>query len=460
VRTAQYGETIVNDVWPYTIATASASPLTAPDASEDWPWYLWTFYRMDITAERLDNVNTASGVDPIIIPILDKDGYYAPAPPEVRLTWDGGTVSFDWHGDYLTYQETLDIKNGVHYANTYYGIPSRSITLPDDGWWFELHGTMTCDLDAAKKFIGVPGVGDLRDEFTALQDGTATGFPDEIDYAWSTDWNYEGSPDGLYDIYTCYEYSQDLRLAKITLDPASTADTLVLRMWTVSWGMEAQMMRYIEAMDISPNWMSYAEDFSISGTIGLNMANISIDYMACYNMLAWKDPVTGGAAWQLYPMHMDYGGNNMQHETYISPYNPYDPDQVSPTPKAPVWTPGIVKHGMDLFYMATPMEMDLIAGEMLTVILPSDPMIGYTPYVGTDDGLGTGLYQWKIDELQSYSYYGDMTIGTCYPDMSGYYDEPSKTIMIEGPVDFPTQPNSVYPDLLMYGAPEFMFIVV
>lgn len=460
VRTAVYGETIVNDIWPYTIATYSSSPLTSPDPAEDWPWYLWTFYRMDIEALNLDNVNTASGVDPVFIPILDREGYYAPAPVEERLLWDGGQVTINWQGDYLTYQELLDIKSQLHYANTFYGVPR--VTLADDGWWFELHGNMTFDRDASKKFLGLPGSGDLRDEFTALQDGSATGIPLEIDYAWYYDWNWEGGADGPYDTYTAYEYSQDLRVARITLDALnSTSEMLTLRMWTVSWGMEAQLMRYIEATGISPNWLGYSEDFSISGDVGPAMANFSLSYMICYNMLSWKDPVSHGAAWQLYPMHIDYGGNTMQHDSYISPYNPYDADVISPTPMAVTWTPGITHHGQNVFYMCTPMEMDLLAGETMIVELPMDPFIGYTPYAGTDDGMGSeGLELWKILQLASYSFYGDITIGACYPDMTGYYDVPSKTITLVGPIDFPTQPNDVYPDILKYGAPEFMFVVV
>lgn len=448
LRKDYYGETPVSTEWPYTIATASASPLTSPSAEEDWPWYLWTFYRMNIEA-TLPGVNTAAGSDPIFIPLLD----YGATPPEDRLAWEGGTVEFQWHGDYLTQQETDDIKSEVHYANTYYGADRFTTQVSgNDGWYFELHGTMAYDTLAAKKFLGLPGVGDLRDEFTTAN------LARTLDWAWLGDWVFEGGDDGPYDTYTAYEYSNDMRGTNINLHPDSTADQLVLKIWTVSWGMDAMLMRYAEAADI--HWQAFPADITIGGVIGPEEAVLHMDYMGCYNMLAWKDTGTGDAAWQLTPMHMDYGGNTPQHMSYISPYNDYDADEIDPSPMAPTWTPGIMHHGQDVFYMATPLEMDLRDGETFTIVLPTETMTFYEPYVGTDDGMPFALTDAKVAELLSHRTYGDMTIGTCVPDMSGYYDGGSNVITIEGPVDFPTQPNTVYPNLLMYGAPEFIFSVV
>jgi len=471
VRTLGYGETTLRTSWPFTMASGSSSPITAPQDALDWPWYLWTFYGFEVTGTYMFDVNTGAGVDPWFIPILDEDMYYAPEPPSVRIGWAGGNASFDWYGNYLTATDIADITSSTsgHYVFSYYGATRSNIppTLADDGWWYELHGTMTYDREAAIKYLGFARDSgdfgyvsdDLDVQFLAYEDGTATGFAGEIQYAWMNDWAIEGGTNGIFDIYTAYEFSQDLRFLVLKLDPTSTADSLVIRFWTVSWGMDIQTWRYIEATGLSPNWQGYAEQVQIAGDITPTHANITLDTRLTYVMLAWKDEVTDTAAWQIAPEHTDYGGNNPAHTVYISPYNPYDPEQVDPDPVMVTWTPGIVAHGAYVFYAACPMENDIFMGETIIYELPTE-FIFYTPYAGTDDGYSaaTGLDPWKIAELDAASFMAPVTLGTCWPDMSGWYDSGTNTVTIVGPQDFPRKPNHFDPALMENGVPELVMV--
>jgi len=153
--------------------------------------------------------------------------------------------------------------------------------------------------------------------------------------------------------------------------------------------------------------------------------------------------------------------------SYTSPYNAYDPDQVgSGTPEDPwpvteLYMPGIVKYGQRLGYAAAPVEMDLIAGESIILELPTDLFIFIEPYVGLDDGYGgAGPYMesWKIDELLSYSFLAEATLGNCVPDMSAYYNELTKTMTLNGPFDMPTITNPDYPSLLAGCVPTFYIV--
>jgi PKD repeat protein len=482
VRTFGYGETVVNNAWPYIMGTGAASPITSPQDANDWPWYLWTFYRLDLNGTYLFEVNTGAGIDPYIVPILDAAWYYAPAPPDTRVGWDGGNVSFNLYGQYMTAGEltdTTDTRSG-HFLFWYYqeGVAplylKKAPAVSDDGWWLEFHGSWTFDREACYKYLGFArGTAyggnpvddwswvsdDLREQYLAYEDGSATGYAEEITFAWNQEYMLEGGVDGIFDVYTGYEYSQDLRFNLFHLDPGSTADEITIRMYTLSWGMEIQMWRYIEAMGLSPTWQGYSEPIEITGEITPTHANITWGGTITYNMLAWKDSTTDGAAWQLAPQHTDYGGNDPVHTTYRTPFNDYDPEQVDPDPALYSWTPGIMNHGTPCFYFFTPMEHDIIGGETIIYELPTE-MLFITPYVGTDDGYSpsTGLDPWKITEILSYSSMGTVALGTCWPDMTGWYDSGTNTITIVGPQDFPRKPNDFDPALLMNGVPELVIV--
>ena len=157
--------------------------------------------------------------------------------------------------------------------------------------------------------------------------------------------------------------------------------------------------------------------------------------------------------------HIDYGGNNAIHFVYLSPYNQYDPEQTSGVYRMS-FMPGTTHFGTEISYWNAPFEMDLSIEHRIIIELPTSPTRAITPYASTDDGFASGLIDWKIQELNDNSFFGDMVLGSCFPDMSGYYDEVNKIITLEGPIDFPSNPNLLYPNLLYTGVPQFIFRVV
>jgi PKD repeat protein len=443
LRNWGYGEAQITMDYPYVLGWPVYSPNTGPDV--DAGFALTTYYRLNMVAENVDTIGTAAGMDPLFISDDLDATLWGGDPASVRDTWDGGTMSIDWYGTYLTGDELAALKSGTDWRNSYYGIPARTIVLNDDGWWHELHGTITMDVASAQKYLGLAGV-DLTAEFnTANTGGTIQG---EMMWDWALESGQDGAgeTDGIYDIYCAYDYSNDIRYMRLTAAPESTADTLVLRMWTVSWGNEIYMCRLVEASGLANNWLGYWDDMSLSATFGLTSSSVTLDTQVDYHMTAWQDSGTGGAAWSLEATHVDYCGNVFKHEKYVSPYTTYDPDVTDV--KRMSYLPGTTAFGTEVSYWNAPMEWDLASGETLIVQLPTATFAGFTPVAGSgvmDDAIGLLVT-------------GSLEAGTCYPDLSGYYNVGSKTYTLVGPIDFPTMVNSY--GVLETGSPTFSLIVV
>jgi len=444
LRNSGYGEAQITMDYPYVLGWPVYSPNTSPDV--DGGFAATTFYRMNIDIAELDTIGTAAGMDPLFVPHDMDVSYWGGAPFEERNTWDGGTIGLNLYGTYLTTDEISAMKFGTDWRNTYYSIISRIMpNIADDGWWFELHGTMTFDVAASQKYLGLAGVGSLVDEFNVANAAR------DVDYSWYDDWAYESGPDGagdagIYDIYTAYDYSNDIRLVKLSVDPSSTATSLVLRMWSVAWGNEIYMMRLMEAAGIADKMQVYFDDISIVGEIGLTSADMNINYEATYHLTAWMDEGTMGPAWSLEATHVDYCGNDWKfHTKYVTPYNAYDPDQTDV--KRMSYLPGTVNFGNEVSYWNAPQEWDLAAYETLIVQLPTGEFAGFTPVAG-DDSM----------DITNLRVTGSADLGSCYPDLSSYYDAGSKTITLVGPMDFPTMVNSY--GVLETGSPTFSIVVV
>jgi len=112
-------------------------------------------------------------------------------------------MNISWYSTYLETWEMNAIRAGTHYANTFYGVPTASTPRgsADDGYWHELQGILTFNRPAASKILGLAGAGDLRPQWTASE---AT-----IEANWFNDWLDEGGT--IYDTYTAYDYSDDIR---------------------------------------------------------------------------------------------------------------------------------------------------------------------------------------------------------------------------------------------------------
>ena len=433
-RGTYYDDKVLRDQYPFMLAGEPYYNIgTNPDVDPGFAVTSW--YRMYTEAWNIAELGTGAGKDPIFLPILGNGSL------------DGGYADMRWYSTYLTSAEMSEIRvNGTHYANTYYGVPRGSTPSPssDDGWWHELHGMIRLDRNAAVKFLGLPGVGDLRTEFTTNEEA--------IEQAWFMDWLEEGG--GVYDIYAFYGYSLDMRWLELSLDlQQSTSTDLALRFWTISWGNEALLMRYIDAAGVSTGWHAWPDDWYLNITMSPQSGNLMSRATMGYHLTAWKDMDFFSGAWMLESTYMDNAGSTIYHPN-PNPYDPYDPDKTNV--RRTSWLPGTVNYGGSVSYWTAPKELDLAYGERLTIKLPLQELLGITPYRSSSNVVDSA----KLAELTSHSYWGEITMGNGWPSMLGdCYDSLDKTISLVGPIDFPVYPNPTWPGLMEYGSPTFIFDV-
>jgi len=433
-RESGYGELIIRDTYPYIIA----SPPGPASYDVDPGFYTYAPYRLEVEASNVSDMGTATGKDTYFLPFLGNPNQ------------DGGWVNISWYGTYLYSQDISDIRNrGVaHYANTYYDLFYRDMpNIANDGWWHELMGEMNFTRQAAKKFLGLPGTGDLRTEYAAV-DG-------DVEADWMDEWLADGG--GQYDTYTNYEYSDDIRVMRISMDyDNSTADLLQLRFYSISWGNEMLLTRYLEAGNITPSWQGYMEDMWLNMTIGPDMADVYLSGIFLYQMLAWKDPDAFKGAWSMEALHSDYIPNRAPlHLGYPSPYNDYNP--ATTNLMRPSYNVGTTQFGNNVSYWITPMILNLTDGERMIFRLPSTSVYAFEPYRGASDTLDAA----KQTEMLSYGYWGEMVLGSCTPDMASNYDAANKTLTLNGPFDAwaARVPNQGDTSLIEQGSPMFVFTV-
>ncbi|MEM4265015.1 MAG: hypothetical protein QW505_04475 [Thermoplasmata archaeon] len=311
-------------------------------------------------------------------------------------------------------------------------------------------GKIEYSSEAAKSYLGWDGTGDVRTWFQANEE-----IIEQND--WKNDWVNEGSAGGAYDIFTAYEYNNDIRVISLQLDPLnSTANTLTIRVYTWSWGMDALIVRWLEAAGILENaFQNWMEDMDLQIRISPAMMNLSMTATVNYAIEAWEDEDDnvwcGG--WCLENSHMDYCGNEAPHTSYPSPYNNYDPDQTDWLIESrAVWT----KHfGMNVSYWGTPLEKDLQEYEYINIELNEEDVVGFRPGIGGDDTDPT-----YVNNLRANQYWGRMVLGKdCWPYdiIASAYDPATKIIQLQGPIDFPVETQPGAPDVLLCGVPSFMF---
>jgi len=444
-REPNYGEYIVRDEYPYVLALDACYEA----ADVDPGFYAWAPFRVYVEANNITghagpsataDIGTGPDKDPYFLPIISGN-------PSL----DGGWVNISFYGTYMTDKDLSEIRNRdiTHYANSYFDVGFRDFpSLSNDGYWHELMAEMDLDRQASVKFLGLPGTGDLRDEFNTSQ------LTDDIDYYWNDEWSTEGA--GIFDIYTGYEYSQDIRFLHVSLDDLnSTADKLVLRMYCVSWGMDAQLMRFLEAGNITPAMQGYVEDQYLNLTIGPDMADAEMRMTMLYQLKPWKDEDVFMSAWRWEPEHLDYLSTNKQHDGYDSPYDDYSP--VKTDLLRPWWHPGTTTYGQDTSYWVGLGLLNLSDGETLTINLPSTDVIAYDLYVGATNVINDA----KVIELNSNTYWGEMVLGTGNPDVTSMYDPATKTLTIEGPFNAwdNARKRIDIPSLVYEGCPGLNFAV-
>lgn len=455
-RQAAYPDTIVRNSYPYMgLYDYYSANIPASYKDPRMGFGTYSYFRLTMNAQNLTTVATGVNQDPIFIPILNTTA---------GLGSNGGWVNWTWRVDYLTAQETVDITAGTHYANTYYGVPAGSVKFSggdaNDGWWNELHGKMDFNKSAARKFLNLPGAGDLRTEFTTANAAGA------LNTAWANHWIVDGSNvigSSKYNTYCTYDYviNSGTVDAWLTLDGTSTATKLVLRIWGHAWGYEILMHRFLESVGVGKYFQNYEEDMYFNGTAAPNGADLFVRETAVYHMLAWKDLSVFAAAWNMDTWHTDGCMNTAANpaSTWASRYAPFGP--ATNRPQKMELSPGTVNYGTRVMYWQAPQGFNLTANEKVVIKLPNGlPGVGVTPYIGASDVIDEA----KAAEIRTNSFWGEVILGHGYPSWlysSTYYNGVTKTLTLQGPLVLNNDPNEnpTYPNKNETGSPDFVFAV-
>jgi hypothetical protein len=427
-------------------------------------YLLMSFYREDVLASNITTVATGVGKTPLFVPILNTT---------FGKNMDGGFLNWSYYCQYVTQKETFDLFNGTHWANTNYGVPASTIFIrptdfnANDGYYFEVSGNVDFNKSAARKFLGLAGKADLRTEFTTANAGRA------LDTQWMNSWNVDGSATGTFNIYTAYEYPLDAYpwYLYLTLDAAnSTANHLVVKLWSVAWGTDMLMNRYLDVAGIMSKQNTYEEDAYINGTAIPDFGRIEARMVESYHLSAWSDPNYYSAAWLLAPWHVDYDPTNVQNPpaSWNSRYDPYNGIKAQNGPRTYEYSPGTVASGFPVLYWNPLNNWNLTDGEKIVIKLGNRPMLGVTPYRGASDvylnstGVANGA---KLNEIKSHFMWGELTMGNGFPTGSAlkqYYNGVTKTLTIVGPKNFPQNKNTISPlwsRLNLTASPSFLFDV-
>ena len=453
-RRINYGDTVIHNAFPYSIGYNPNSAYNTYNKINHAGYIMVSFARFEMDAKNLTTIATGPNKDPILIPLLG------------GIAGDGGTVVFNWYATYITSGDVAAIKAGTHYANLYYGVPAFDMSSPasyaNDGWYFEHQGIIQFDRLGANKFLNLPATGDLRDEFNTSNAGWT------LSNNWANHWKSEGSPNAIYDIFACYDYPLDPIKYWLTLDPSSTADQLVVRMWGYSWGMDALLMRFMDVTGLMNNFNVWPEDWYLNGTITSTGANIQSRMVTIDHITNWKDYSVYTGAWMMEPVHADWTwADASAYGGWVSRYNPYDAYALTYRPGKEMWAPGSNYYGtgdthttantvQGVAYWITPRAWDLVAGEKIVVKL-ADAFWAVKPYKGvaTED-FGKGGSTVKKAEVLANGYWGEMVLGhgpdaTLYS--ASYYDSAAKTLTFTGPMNFTDDDNTQYPSLEQTGSP-------
>jgi hypothetical protein len=456
LRDPNYGEKIYRTTYPHIFFYNPYSTQTTP--IENVGYTAWAPYRIRIEARNITDCRTNSGDE------STNTAIYVPDLDATAGVKNGGWINLSYYMTYMTTNEMRAARSGtnygVHYARWFFGVPINQVPVAtsDDGYWVQLMLRANYSAQAARSYLGWDGVTNVQNWFnTNLAD---------LEASWFDTWMAEGSGGGWADIYTAYDYPEDIRVLKLKLDTLnSTTDftdgkELVIYMWCLSWGMDAQIVRYMEKANLTKtifqNWM---EDMYLNVSIGPSMSNSTLRATANYHLGLWEDddPSVWMSGWSIEAQHMDWCGNTATHNSYVSPYNLYDPDQY---PTANHYrlsrVPWTTHFGANVSYWIAPLEHDLAQWEKIIIKAPTEDVICFYPGKSTSDDLNN-----VRTNLAANQYWGTMVLskGGNYPQsvIESAYDPATKTITLVGPIDFPTAKWSW--GGLQFGIPCIMFDV-
>ena len=465
-RFVTYADVVVRSAYPYVIGYGpySAEVPAAGVAIPTMKYGLYSFYRTTIDSPSLTTISTGANMPLGFVPVLG-------TPWTTYNAMSGGWVNWSYYITYCTVADIAAAEAGTGYMLSYYGATPAQFNFGgangNDGWYIDFQGKVDFNRAAAKKFLGLTGSADLRTQFNDNNTGANLG---KMNASWANFWIRDGSPTGSNDTYAAYDFSLDLYpfLMFLSVDPTSTASKLVLRVYSIGWGLEILMLRYLDKCGVSTKSVNSPEDWYLNGTASPNGADIKSRMVSVYNMMAWKDKGFFSPAWLLDVMHSDYTPNNAAHPwtptngKWLSRYNPYMATKTY-KPTYMTWSPGTTAYGTGTAYWFPPMNWNLLANEKIVIKLPTESRstAGYTPYVNTlpQDTLTAA----KLVELNNHIMWGEIGLGNCTPNSlrsATYYNHATKTLTLTGPMTFARNPNSAFPLLNATGSPSFSFDVM
>lgn len=452
-RKALYSDTIVHNSYPFWVAYNPESSYNSYTSVTHMAYGTYSFYRFTMDATDISTVATGPNKDPLYLPVLG------------GLAADGGTVQLNWHLTYMTSADVAAIQAGTSYVNSYYGVRSSDVNFggayANDGWYIEHSGKMTFDVAAAKKFLGLPGIGSLITEFNTANTPPTSRDPGPLNASWGAHYLAEGGPGAIYDTIAAYDYAINSGpvLYFLKVDPSSTPTSLTLRMWGYSWGGEVLMMRYLDVQGLMKDFEGWSEDYYFNATISSASANIHTRSTMAYHITTWKDPSYWGAAWMVEAQHYDY---NDLDGIWLSRFTPYMSYR-GYTPLRTQWEAGTNAIGTETAFWNTPHVWNLASGEQLVVKLPTGQTMGYMPYKGTvsdtfpKQGGGNDA---KAVEMNQHVQTGEMVLGPgTFPSLlysATYYNAKTKTLTINGPTSFSRNADNLFPELNETGSPMFL----
>ncbi|MBN1677577.1 MAG: hypothetical protein JW880_03475 [Candidatus Thermoplasmatota archaeon] len=362
-------------------------------------------YRWNVTAT---NMSTMSVNDPAIMPTFG---------PEV----EGASVYLDLYWQYINKEWWNDhiVPTWSSNSNWSAGLADLIYQQESDGYYIFTEYNIRMNREAAETWLNIPQAVD------PLTWWAANG--DDYMVEWQRWIAYQGNWE--FDIYPGYEwmYIDVGTLMDLSVD----GDDVILSIGHFNWGYETLITRWMTDRAIC-NHEPYMEDFQMIAQFEPAYANMTYDAVAQYNLHAVKANLTeSDAAWVWEPQHIDY------ISWPGSEFNPYEDLQYTS------WNSGDLYFGEYVDYDFTPTYFNLTSYMTLTIQLPNrDDVIGYRG-IGLPLGSVRDLMLGDDTAYKNIQVNGPMWLGyhlypdvVGAPDLSSMYDNTTKVLHIQGPLDF------------------------
>ncbi len=407
LRGPVYGDVILSNQFPY----ISLYPW-AGDSTMKEDLFIYTMYRMNVTARNLDAMTLQS---PVLLPVFGN--------PSIL----GDRVRIQWYMQYLdtARQQALGAR----------GYPVGASFM--DGFSNEFDYTLTMDYNSSRRYFNVSG-----DPAAWWAANTLPG-PNKgpLESKWVA-W-LETMGGTTYAIWSAYQaFYQVIQFdvnATITQNPGG-GNTTTLKVLFVSWGQDVLTARWFfwgtgAYPSGTPNgwWgqeLGWWEDFRFDGTIYADHTDFTFDTAMAYQFIELALPGPDGQygtaddepVWSWYPQLMDYVYSGVQNprsemDVYIDP--------ATQLPRTSLNThPGNKFYGQQYSVDQAYWVWNLRAGETITMVFPKVPIIFHDPYRSHWESSG-------IPTLVNVT--APMTLRRMTPANVGTWDEVSKTFAMAGP---------------------------